>query len=229
MRAFCSVSPEALRIVGAGVKSIGRIAPRLLAQVMRKYGTMRLNKPTLVRTFLLCVIAVTCAVSVAEAQAESFTAVATAKGAKIGAGIANLSLTVNKFATDAERDALVAAVKQGGTAAARTLLRSKPDVGTLQLGSRPATIKYAYARTTGAGRLLTIVTADPIRLLGAGLPDAKPTAGYDLGLVLLDLSASGPGKGELVPAAKVKVDAQGAIVTEDYSGETVQLSQVQKK
>jgi hypothetical protein len=33
----------------------------------------------------------------------------------------------------------------------------------------------------------------------------------------------------MVPAAKVKVDAQGAIVTEDYSGETVQLTQVVKK
>jgi len=190
---------------------------------------MRPNKLTLIRASLLCGMALTCAASIAEAQAESFTAVATAKGAKVGAGVANMTLTVTRFATDAERDALLAAVKKGGTAAARTLLRSKPDAGTLQLGSRPATIKYAYAHTASGGRLLTIVTADPIRLLGEGLPDAKPAAGYDLGLVLLDLSAPGPGKGEVVPAAKVKVDAQGAIVTEDYSGETVQLTQVTKK
>jgi hypothetical protein len=190
---------------------------------------MRFTISTLMRAFLLCAVALTCAVSLAEAQAESFTAVAMAKGEKIGAGVANMTLTVNRFATDAERDALLAAVKQGGTAAARTLLRGKPDAGTLQLGSRPAKIKYAYARNSGGGRILTIVTADPIVLLGRGLPDAKPTAGFDLGLVLLDMSASGPGKGEVVPAAKVKVDAQGAIVTEDYSGETVQLTQVVKK
>ena len=66
-------------------------------------------------------------------------------------------------------------------------------------------------------------------LLGSGLPDAKPAAGYDLGLVLLEVPASGTGKGEMVPAAKVKIDPQGAIVTEDYSGETVQLTQVTKK
>ena len=96
-------------------------------------------------------------------------------------------------------------------------------------GSRPATIKYAYARSIGDGRLLTLITADPIVLLGAGLPDAKPAAGYDLGLVLLEVAASGPGKGELVPAAKVKIDAQGAVVTEDYSGETVQLTQILRK
>jgi hypothetical protein len=190
---------------------------------------MRFNFVTLIRAGLLCLVPLTCAVPVAEAQAESFTAVAMAKGAKIGAGVANMTLTVERFATDAERDALLEAVKQGGTAAARTLLRGKADAGTLQLGSRPATIKYAYARETGGGRLLTLITADPIVLLGSGLPDAKPTAGYDLGLVLLEVAASGPGKGELVPAAKVKVDAQGAIVTEDYSGETVQLTEILKK
>jgi len=190
---------------------------------------MRFNFFTLIRAGLLCLVSLAFAVSVAEAQAESFTAVAMAKGAKIGAGVANMTVTVERFATDAERDALLAAVKQGGTAAARTLLQGKADAGTLQLGSRPATIKYAYARDTGGGRLLTLITADPIVLLGSGLPDAKPTAGYDLGLVLLEVAASGPGTGELVPAAKVKVDAQGAIVTEDYSGETVRLTEILKK
>jgi len=183
---------------------------------------------TIIRRCLFCLLAL-CAVAPAQAQTETFTAVATAKGATIGAGIANMTLTVNRLATDAERDALLAAVKEGGTAAARKLLQGKANAGTLQLGSRPATIKYAYARSTGGGRLLTLITADPIVLLGAGLPDAKPATGYDLGLVLLELSASGPGTGEVVPAAKVKADAQGAIVTEDYSGETVRLSQVLKK
>jgi hypothetical protein len=177
---------------------------------------------------LFCVIAVFSA-SLAHAQPETFTAVAMAKGARIGAGVANMTVTINRLATDAERDALLAAVKEGGTAAARTLLRGKANAGTLQLGSRPATIKYAYSRSTGGGRLLTLITADPIVLLGAGLPDAKPATGYDLGLVLLEVAASGPGKGELVPAAKVKADAQGAIVTEDYSGETVVLSNVVRK
>jgi hypothetical protein len=183
---------------------------------------------TCIRRGLLCAI-VLGSVSLAHAQTETFTAVAMVKGAAIGAGVANMTVTVNRLATDAERDALLAAVKQGGTAAARALLRGKADVGTLQLGSRPATIKYAYARSVGDGRLLTLITADPIVLLGAGLPEAKPAAGYDLGLVLLEVAASGPGKGELVPAAKVKIDAQGAVVTEDYSGETVQLTQILRK
>jgi hypothetical protein len=47
--------------------------------------------------------------------------------------------------------------------------------------------------------------------------------------VLLELKASGPGKGEIAPAAKVRVDAQNAIVTEDYGAELVQLTNVVKK
>jgi len=190
---------------------------------------MRFNSFTLIRVCVLGVAAVAGAVSVAEAQAETYTAIAKVQG-KVGAGIADLTVTANRFATDAERDALLAAVKQGGTAAARTLLRSKSDAGTLRLGSRAAgTIKYVYARNTGGGRLLTIITAEPVVLLGSGLSDAKPAAGYDLGLVLLEVPASGQGKGEMVPAAKVKVDAQGAIVTEDYGVEAVRLTKMIKK
>ena len=76
----------------------------------------------------------------------------------------------------------LAAVKQGGTAAARTLLRAKSDAGTLRLGSRPAgTIKYVYARDTGGGRLLTIITADPVVLLGSGCPmrSRQPATTWD--------------------------------------------------
>ena len=62
------------------------------------------------------------------------------------------------------------------------------------------------------------------------MPGAKPKSGYDLGLVILDVPASGPGHGELVPAAKVRLDDQGAVVTEDYGGtDIVKLTNVLKK
>jgi hypothetical protein len=63
--------------------------------------------------------------------------------------------------------------------------------------------------------------------LGGGVPDAKPKSGFDLGLVLLD--TTGKGSGELVPATKIRVNADGAIVTEDYSGEVISLSNVRRK
>jgi hypothetical protein len=64
---------------------------------------------------------------------------------------------------------------------------------------------------------------------GAGDANAQAKAGWDLGLVLLDLTASGSGHGELAPAAKVRVTAEGAIETEDYAATTVELSKVASK
>jgi len=73
------------------------------------------------------------------------------------------------------------------------------------------------------------VTGSPIAFIGAAAPGAKPRAGFDLGLVILEVMASGPGRGELVPATKVRLDDKGAIVTEGYSDDVVQLSNVMGK
>ena len=166
--------------------------------------------------------------ALAQGRGESYAADATVKRANGSTASAKLTATIESFATDAERDALIAAVGKGG-AAARDLLASRKDAGSIQVGTSTTPVKYAYARTTASGRLITLVTAQPIHFVGGDLPDAKPKAGYDLGLVLLDVNGSKPGTGEVAPAAKVKVDAQKAIVTEDYGADAVRLSNVVKK
>lgn len=165
----------------------------------------------------------------ARAQAETLTASATVSTAAGASARAPLTVVIERFATDAERDELLAAVTKGGTAAAKTLLAARRDAGSVQLGANKTPIKYAYARSTGGGRLVTVVTAEPIAFVGAGVPGAKPKAGYDLGLVMLEVAESSAGQGELVPAAKVRVGENGGIVTEDYGSEVVRLSNVVKK
>jgi hypothetical protein len=165
----------------------------------------------------------------ARAQAETLTASATLKTASGASASAPLTVVIEKFASDAERDELMEAVKKGGTSAAKALLAGRRDAGSVQLGARKTPIKYAYARPLGGGRLVTVVTAEPIAFVGAGLPGAPPKAGYDLGLVMLEVSEASNGQGELVPAAKVRVSEQGAIVTEDYGSEVVRLSNITKK
>ena len=68
--------------------------------------------------------------------------------------------------------ALLAAVKKGGTAAARQLLeKGAPTVGSIENQLRKTGIKNAYARTLGGGdRLITLITAQPVFFLGAGAP-----------------------------------------------------------
>jgi hypothetical protein len=175
--------------------------------------------------WVISLLALARAVSPVWAQAETITATASVKNASGASTNTPVTVVVDRFATDAERDALLAAVRSGGTAAARELLAKQRDAGTLQLGSQRASIKYAYARNAGSGRLITVITAQPI-----GGPGANAKTGFDLGLALLELAASGPGHGELSPAAKVRIDGQGAIVTEGVTpADTVQLSNVAKK
>jgi len=185
-------------------------------------------RPTVFRT--ICIAALLGLVPFARAQAaEVFTAMAQVKSAGGVAATAPVSVAVDRFSTDADRDEIMAALKKGGTEAVRLLLLPRPPIGTLKVGNELTALKYIYARKTPGGRLITAVSGSPIAFVGAGVPGAKPKTGFDLGLVILEVTASGPGHGELVPATKVHLDDKGAIVTEDYSGEVVKLSNVTGK
>ena len=171
--------------------------------------------------------ALLCLVPLARAQAsETITATASVKSSGGVAATAPLSVAVDRFSTDTERDEILAALKKDGTDGVTRLLLSRPPIGTLKIGNQLTAIKYIYAGPIGDGRLITAVTGSPIAFIGAAAPGAKPRAGFDLGLVILEVMTSGPGHGELVPATKLRLNDQAAIVTEDYSAEVVQLSNV---
>ena len=165
----------------------------------------------------------------ARAAGETFTATAQVKSAGGVTASAPVMVSIDRLSTDADRDALIAAIKKGGTDSARALLLPKPPIGTVKVGANSTAIKYAYARPGGGGRVMTIVTGSPIAYLGASVPGAPAKSGFYLGLLVLDIAASGPGHGELSGAAKVTVNDQGAIVTQDYSGDVVQLQNVTSK
>ena len=164
-------------------------------------------------------------VACAQPGGETFTATASVKSPDASA-TSKTTIGIERFSTEAERSAVMKALKDGGTAAVRPVLSGMKDSGYIELGQRRTPIKYAFARPTGSGRLITVVTADPILFLGAGVPESKPRAGYDLGVAILTVDASGKGEGELAPAAKVKMNEAGAIVIDDYGAEKVWLKDV---
>ena len=162
--------------------------------------------------------------------AETITATAQTKSAGGATASAPLTVTLDRLSTDAEREQVMTALKKGGSDPVRALLDKWKPIGSVRLGGTLTSVKYAFARPAGGGRLITVVTGSPIAFVGAGLPSAPPRTGFDLGLVLLDVPASGTGSGELAPAAKLALNAQGALVTEDYSkGTTILLSNVAGK
>jgi hypothetical protein len=174
------------------------------------------------------VAAVVAAATVTAAAPETFTATASVKKSGVSA-TAPVTVNVTKYATDAERTAAGNAIKQGGTKALQTLLASKPEVGFLQLGERRTAIKLAIERASGGGRLITVVTSEPILHLGEGVPQAKPVAGYDVALATFEVQTSGPGVGDLSPAAKVTMDDKGAFVVDDYGQAVVWLNNIAVK
>jgi hypothetical protein len=70
-----------------------------------------------------------------------------------------------------------------------------------------------------------VMTAQPILFFSAD-GSTKPKEGFDLGLALLVLDAKDTGEGELAPAAKVAINKDGAIVTEEYGSEMIRLVKI---
>jgi hypothetical protein len=158
------------------------------------------------------------------APVETFLGEATITSTGDFEAYAPMRVTITRFATDADRDALKASLKRGGMPEARELLSKAGDAGVVQVGSRRSAVKYAYTKSTSSGRVITIVTLEPLMVISSGSP--SPMTGHELGLVILVTTRSGPGHGELVPATNIRIDQQGTVATDDYSGRVVSISNV---
>jgi len=166
-------------------------------------------------------------VAAARGQAgETFTATASVKW-KGKTHTAPVRISIQEMSSEAERTELMAALKKG-THAGKEVLQKMKDRGEIDAGEWKAPIRYAFARSTGSGRVLSLVTAQPLLHIGAGLPDSKPKTGYDVAVAILVLEADGSGHGEIAPAAKVHMNASGAIVVDDYASAKVWLKGIKK-
>jgi hypothetical protein len=153
----------------------------------------------------------------AQAVPETFTATATVKTASGATATAPVTIAVDRKMSQTEADGLIAAFKSGGPAALRKALVGVAPTGSVRLGNGdPTPTRLTLERPTEKGRLLTIVTDQPIALLGAGLPGAKAKEGYDFGIIDIEVDAKGQGSGTPSPAAKVTVK-QGVFVVDDYA------------
>jgi hypothetical protein len=159
--------------------------------------------------------------------AQTFTATASVKTESKSA-TAPVRIAIDELSSEADQKAVMGALRSGGTPAVKDALSKMKDLGTIVVGERKAPIRYAFARPTGSGRLLTVVTAEPLLHLGSQLPDAKPKAGYDVAVAILVLDQNDAGQGELAPAAKVKTNESGAIVIEDYGSAKIWLKNIAK-
>ena len=178
----------------------------------------------------LAAFVIAAAVSTAGAQGkgETLTATATVKAAGGAAASAPVTIVISRTMAAEEAGKLVAALKDGGAEGLRKAFAGVPPTGSVRIGNGTATpTRMTVERTTDKGRLLTIVTDQPLLFVGASVPGAKPKAGYDFAVLDIELDASGTGSGTIAPAATIKV-AGNAIVVGDYGAESVRLVDVKR-
>jgi hypothetical protein len=163
-----------------------------------------------------------------QAGAETFKATATVKTAGGSTANAPVTITVDRKMPQTEADKLKAAFDAGGAAGLRKALVGVSPTGSVQVGAgKPTPARIAIERVTDKGRLLTLVTDQPVLFVGAGLPGAAPKEGYDFAIIDLEIDAKGNGSGTIAPAARVALK-QGAFVVQDYGAEAVRLTAVSK-
>jgi hypothetical protein len=155
---------------------------------------------------------------------ESFRANGQITGASGGAASA-IEIKIERYTTDAEEAPIEAALKAGGHDAFMTELKKAAPIGSVKVGPRSFTVRWARETPKGDSRHILVVTDAPVFFAGGGAVDAKPTAGYDIAVVEFTVDSVGLGAGTMAPAARVKPGPEGVQV-DDYSGKRITLMSI---
>jgi hypothetical protein len=159
---------------------------------------------------------------------EVFNANAQAKTAN-GAAAATLQIHVDRYSPEADRTAVENALKHGGYANFLNALRKAPQVGRVQVGERQFVIRWAReTKTADGGRTIVVVTDKPIFYVGGGAADAKPRAGYEVGLIQMNVDGVGFGSGTMAGAARVRPGGEAGVQIDDYADEPIKLVTVSR-
>jgi hypothetical protein len=161
---------------------------------------------------------------------EEFSAIAVGGGGPFTSPVAtNLDIVIERWTTDAERQRLLEALKQGQRAALE-VVRDLPRVGYIRTpGSLAWDLHYAHQMPgEDGGRRIFLATDRPISFAEeVGRPR---TIEYPFTFVEMRVDEDGNGEGKLSRATKVVASDDGRFVQlENYEVQPVELSEVKRK
>ena len=160
---------------------------------------------------------------------EVFSGTAEIKNAT-GAMSGTIEIRMSRYSLDFDRTNIETALRLGGYPRFLPALRAAPEVGQLVLaGGTPFAIRYAREKVEGGSRTITLVTDKPVFFIGAGRTNAPPRAGFEVGVVQIQVDASGRGKGTMAGAARVRPDGDGGVLLDDYADEPIALTNIIRK
>ena len=156
-------------------------------------------------------------VAASAASAESYVGTVAVSGGKP----VPVKVTVREYTSDEKAFALAEKLHKDGQDAAAAEMK-KADVGTVELEKSSFRAAMIRQEKTAAGRIVRVVTEEPLHV--GGHPAAKAPAGT-VGYLELTLDAAGAGTGRVLTAVKATFDAEGFVVP-DSLGETWAVSGV---
>jgi hypothetical protein len=162
----------------------------------------------------------------AQGGPETFDIVATATAGANAKGTLTVPLTVqiDDYTPEHDRTAMTDALKYNGYPGFLNALRSAPKAGTLDVAGDKFAIRWARTVDTDTGRIVTIVTDQPVAFVGQGRRGSKATAGYEVAVMQLTLDKTGHGTGTMAAAARVKPGGETGVRIDNYADKPLTLT-----
>jgi hypothetical protein len=96
-------------------------------------------------------------------------------------------------------------------------------------GDQKFTVRWAKQVPDGTGRIISIVTDQPIFFVGGGKVGAKPREGFELAVLQLKMDDAGTGEGTMAAAARVKPGGETGVRIDQYADQPIKLVSIRRE
>jgi hypothetical protein len=158
-------------------------------------------------------------------EPEDFTAFAVASD-NLGSGAGTVTISVDRWATDAERDKLIATLREKGPRAMMNALQDMRRAGYIRTSDSLGHPLYFAHQTAGedGGRDIMIVTDRPIEFWEAW--ENSRSTEYPFMVVQMKIASDGQGTGTLSDATKI-LSYGNILHLENFTTAPIRLTRIQ--
>jgi hypothetical protein len=160
--------------------------------------------------------------------AERFTAFAIDLNGRAGRNTATVDIVIDRWSTQAERDRLLASLKEKGSDGLLKDLQKADEVGYIRTATSIGyPLRFAYQTPLPGGGQRVLIATDR-RMSFLELTRSSRTRDYPFMIVELRIGPNGEGEGKLMPLARVTSYPDDVVEIENYQFQPVRLTNVKK-
>jgi hypothetical protein len=182
-------------------------------------------------TLLPALVVLVCSLAVAQSnqQPERFTANAVSLSPEYGTGQQVVDIDVTRWSSNAERERLVAALREKGPNELLKQLQKVKPVGRIKTpDSLGYDLRYAYQQVDpDGGRTIVIATDRPIGFWEAS--NRPRSIDYPFTVIQMQLDREGTGKGTMSYATRIVAHENNVIELEDFATQPIMLNNIKSE